>query len=154
MVDFGSITEAYSDVTRAGTPSYLAPERFNQAPITEQTELYAIGVTLYEALTGKYPFGEIEPFQNPSFDKNPKHPTKYNAKIPDWLESIILRAVETDSDKRYHNYSEMLYEIDNPSKVKPYFDKNLSFIQRNEKLVYKIGFIVMFVLNLIQLLMR
>jgi len=90
MVDFGSITEVYSDVTRAGTPSYLAPERFNQAPITEQTEVYAIGVTLYEALTKKFPFGEIEPFQNPNFDKNPKHPTRYNAKIPDWLESIIL----------------------------------------------------------------
>ena len=152
MVDFGSITEAYSDVTRAGTPSYLAPERFNQAPITEQTEVYAVGVTLYEALTGKFPFGEIEPFQNPSFDKNPKHPTKYNAKIPDWLESIILRAIETDTNKRYHHYSEMLYEIANPSKVKPYFDKNLSFIQRNEMMVYKVGFIVMFLLNLLQLL--
>ena len=152
MVDFGSITEAYSDVTRAGTPSYLAPERFVQAPITEQTEVYAVGVTLYEALTQKFPFGEIEPFQNPNFDKNPKHPTKYNAKIPDWLESIILRAVETDTNKRYHNYSEMLYEIDNPTKVKPYFDKNLSFIERNEMMVYKVGFIVMFILNIIQLL--
>jgi len=152
MVDFGSITEAYSNVTRAGTPSYLAPERFSQAPITEQTEVYAIGVTLYEALTQKYPYGEIEPFQNPSFEKNPKHPTKYNAKIPEWLESVILRAVESDPDKRYHNYSEMLYEIDNPEKVQPYFDKNLSFIERNEMMVYKVGFVTMFILNILQLL--
>ncbi len=153
MVDFGSITEAYSDVTRAGTPSYLAPERFTKAPITEQTEVYAIGVTLYESLTKKFPFGEIEPFQNPNFDKNPKHPTTYNAKIPEWLESINLRAVETDTNKRYHNYSEMLYELDNPTKVKPYFDKNLSFIQRNEMMVYKVGFIGMFIFNLILVLM-
>ena len=152
MVDFGSITEAYSDVSRAGTPSYLAPERFNQAPITEQTEVYAIGVTLYEALTQKFPFGEIEPFQNPSFEKTPKHPIKYNVKIPDWLESIILRAIETNIDKRYHHYSEMLYELSNPNKVKPYFDKNLSYIERNEKMVYKVGFIVMFMLNLLQLM--
>ncbi|MCF6207040.1 MAG: protein phosphatase 2C domain-containing protein [Sulfurovum sp.] len=152
MVDFGSITEAYSDVTRAGTPSYLAPERFSQAPITEQTEIYAIGVTLYEALTQKFPFGEIEPFQTPSFDKDPKHPTKLNPKIPDWLESIILRAVETDADKRYHNYSEMLFEIDNPEKVKPYFDRHASFIERHEKMVYKVGFITMFILNIVQLL--
>jgi serine/threonine protein phosphatase PrpC len=152
MVDFGSITEAYSNVSRAGTPSYLAPERFNQAPITEQTEIYAIGVTLYEVLTQKFPFGEIEPFQNPSFDKTPKHPTKFNAKIPDWFESVILRAIETNTDKRYHNYSEMLFEMNNPEKVKPYFDKNLSFIERNEKMVYKVGFIVMFVLNIVQLL--
>ncbi len=82
MVDFGSITEAYSHITRAGTPSYLAPERFKQAPVNEQTEIYAIGVTLYEALTQNFPFGEIEPFQNPSFEKSIKSPTKLNPKIP------------------------------------------------------------------------
>jgi len=152
MVDFGSITEAYTNVSRAGTPSYLAPERFEQAPISEQTEVYAIGVTLYEALTQKFPFGEIEPFQNPPFEKIPTHPTKMNAKIPDWFESVILRAIETNTDKRYHNYSEMLYEINNPQRVKPYFDKNLSFIERNEMTVYKVGFIVMFILNIVQIL--
>ena len=152
MVDFGSITEAYSNVTRAGTPSYLAPERFRQAPVNEQTELYAIGVTLYEALTQKYPFGEIEPFQTPSFDKKIKEPSKLNAKIPKWLDSVILRALDPDTDKRYHNYSEMQYEVTNPLKVKPYFDKGTSFIERNEKMVYKVGFISMLVLNIIQLI--
>ena len=151
MVDFGSIIEAYSSVTRAGTPSYLAPERFQMAPVNEQTEVYAIGVTLYEVLTKKFPFGEIEPFQTPSFEKTIKAPSKLNAKIPAWLESIILRALDTNTDKRYHNYSEMQYEIINPEKVKPYFDKNKSFIERNEFMVYKIGFTVMFVLNLVQL---
>jgi serine/threonine protein phosphatase PrpC len=154
MIDFGSITEAYSNVTRAGTPSYLAPERFRQVPINEQTEIYAIGVTLYEALTQKYPFGEIEPFQTPSFEKKIKEPTKLNPKIPKWLESVILRALETHTDKRYHNYSEMQYEITNPLNVKPYFDKSISFIERNEKMVYKVGFIVMFLLNIWQLLFR
>jgi serine/threonine protein phosphatase PrpC len=152
MIDFGSITEAYSNVTRAGTPSYLAPERFKQAPVNEQTEIYAIGVTLYEALTQKYPFGEIEPFQTPSFEKKVKEPSKLNPKIPKWLESVILRALEPSTDKRYHNYSEMQYEITNPLKVKPYFDKSTSFIERNEKMVYKIGFISMLVLNIVQLI--
>ena len=154
MIDFGSITEAYSNVTRAGTPSYLAPERFRQSPVNEQTEVYAIGVTLYEALTQRYPFGEIEPFQTPSFEKKIKEPTKLNPKIPKWLESVVLRALETDTDKRYHNYSEMQYEVTNPEKVKPYFDKSTSFIERNEKMVYKVGFIVMFILNICQILFR
>jgi len=154
MVDFGSITEAYSNVTRAGTPSYLAPERFTQAPVNEQTEVYAIGVTLYEAMTQKFPFGEIEPFQTPSFEKSIKSPSAYNAKIPAWLESVILRALETNTDKRYHNYSEMQYEVTNPEKVKPYFDKNKSFIERNEFMVYKVGFITMFILNVWQLLFK
>jgi serine/threonine protein phosphatase PrpC len=152
MVDFGSITEAYSNVTRAGTPSYLAPERFKQAPINEQTEIYAIGVTLYEVLTQKFPFGEIEPFQNPSFDKTVKAPCKLNPKIPAWFESVILRALDTDTDQRYRNYSEMQYEVSNPLKVKPYFDKSKSLIERNPLLVYRIGFAGMLVLNIVQFL--
>jgi len=151
MVDFGSITEAYSNVTRAGTPSYLAPERFKQAPVNEQTEIYAIGVTLYEVLTQKYPFGEIEPFQNPSFEKSIKAPSKLNPKIPAWFESIILRALETDTDQRYRNYSEMQYEVSNPLKVQPYFDKSKSLIERNPLLVCRIGFAGMLVLNMVQL---
>jgi len=46
----------------------------------------------------------------------------------------------------------MQYEITNPLKVKPYFDKSTSFIERNEKMVYKIGFISMLLLNLVQLM--
>ncbi|MBT8349478.1 MAG: bifunctional protein-serine/threonine kinase/phosphatase [Sulfurovum sp.] len=151
MVDFGSITEAYSNVTRAGTPSYLAPERFNQAPVNEQTEIYAIGVTLYEVLTQKFPFGEIEPFQNPSFEKRIKVPSTLNPKIPAWLQSVILRALDTDTDKRYSNYSEMQYEVSNPLKVKPYFDKSISFMERHEMMVYKVGFVSMFILNFVQM---
>ena len=154
MVDFGSITEAYSDVTRAGTPSYLAPERFKQAPVSEQTEVYAIGVTLYEAMTQKFPFGEIEAFQTPSFEKNVKEPSQINAVIPTWLDSVLLRALESNTDKRYNNYSEMQYEITNPDKVKPYFYESTSFVKRHETMVYKVGFISMFILNLWQFILK
>jgi serine/threonine protein phosphatase PrpC len=151
MVDFGSITEAYSNMTRAGTPSYLAPERFKQGPVNEQTEIYAIGVTLYEALTKKLPFGEIEPFQTPSFDKKIKAPSKLNPIIPACLESVVLRALDTDIDKRYRNYSQMQYEVTHPTKVVPYFDKRTSFMERNPLLVCRIGFVGMLLLNFVQL---
>jgi len=152
MVDFGSITEAYSDLSKAGTPSYLAPERFNQAPITEQTELYAIGVTLYEALTGKFPYGEIEPFQNPSFDKTPKRPSKHNPKIPSWLESVIMRAIEVDPAKRYSHYSQMLYELSNPEKVQPHFQSSASFVERNPLTACRIVLGISILLNILQLI--
>lgn len=152
MVDFGSISEAYATVTRAGTPSYLAPERFNQAPVNEQTELYAIGVTLYEVLTQKFPFGEIEPFQTPSFEKSVKEPSKLNAKVPLWFESIILRAVDVDTKERYNNYSEMQYEVTNPEKVKPYFSKDVSFMQREPLFACRVILGAMIVLNIIQII--
>jgi len=152
MVDFGSITEAYSDVSKAGTPSYLAPERFHQSPITEQTEIYAIGVTLYEALTGKFPFGEIEPFQNPSFDKAPKSPSRLNPKIPSWLDSVIMRAIETDPQKRYGHYSQMLYELTHPEKVEPYFQKSASLVERNPLTACRIVLGIAIALNILQLI--
>lgn len=152
MVDFGSITEAYSDISKVGTPSYLAPERFSKAPITEQTEVYAIGVTLYECMSKKFPFGEIEPFQNPNFNKSVKRLTIHNAKIPEWLESVIMRAIDVDTNRRYTHYSEMLFEIMNPEKVQAHFANNVSFIERNEKMVYKVGFVSMLALNLVQLI--
>jgi len=147
IIDFGSISEIYSIDTRAGTPSYLAPERFMGESISESSEIFAIGVVLYEVLTKKLPYGEIEPFQNPTF-KKPKRPHLINKNIPFWFESVILRAIEIDRNRRYQHYSEMLYEVNNSNKVKPYFDKDASLIERDPIKAYRIGFILMFVINL------
>jgi len=51
VIDFGSITEIFSEESRAGTPSFLAPERFHGESISETTEIFAIGITLYVSLT-------------------------------------------------------------------------------------------------------
>jgi serine/threonine protein phosphatase PrpC len=147
VIDFGSMTELYSINSTAGTPSYLAPERFTGSSINESSEIFSIGVTLYEALTQKFPYGEIEPFQQPTF-KTAVPTTKLNKNIPDWLNSIIFRSIEANSEKRYKNYSEMLFEINNPNKVKPYFDSTKALIERNPELFYKIGFIIEFIIIL------
>ncbi len=147
VIDFGSMTELYSINSTAGTPSYLAPERFTGSSINESSEIFSIGVTLYEALTQKFPYGEIEPFQQPTF-KTAVSSTKLNKNIPDWLNSIILRSIEANNEKRYKNYSEMLFEINNPNKVKPYFDNTKPLIERNPELFYKIGFIIEFIIIL------
>ena len=148
IIDFGSIIEIFSTDTRAGTPSYLSPERFLNEAISETTEIFSIGVTLYLALTGKYPYGEIEPFQNPTF-KEAKKPSTYNKNIPDWLENLILRSIAVDKDKRYQNYSEMLYELKSPQNVKAFFPQNSSIIERSPVLFYRSAFTIMFILTLI-----
>ena len=148
IIDFGSMTEIYSISSNAGTPSYLSPERFIGASINESSEIFSMGVTLYEALTAKFPYGEIEPFQQPKF-KMPKEPSKENGNIPPWLNSVILRAIEKDSNQRYQNYSEMLFEISNPTKVKPYFDKKTTLIERKPIEVYRALFTVSFVINVV-----
>ena len=148
IIDFGSISEIFSLDSKAGTPSFLAPERFLAESISESSEIFAIGVTLYRSLTGKYPYGEIEPFQTPTF-KETKAPSHYNKNIPSWLDSVILRAISIDKEQRYAHYSEMLYELANPEKVKPYFVKNAPLIERSPLLFYRIAFTVMTLVNFV-----
>ena len=148
VIDFGSMTELYSIESKAGTPSYLAPERFIGSSISESTEIFAIGVTLYEALTQKFPYGEIEPFQHPTF-KQPSTIRKQNENTPQWLCSVIYRAIEKEGDLRYKNYSEMFFELSNPLKVKPYFDKSVSLIERQPVLFYRTLFTLSFIGNVI-----
>ena len=150
IIDFGNITEVFSTNSNAGTPSFLSPQRFQGEAISETSEIFSIGVTLYLALTKKYPYGEIEPFSNPSF-KEAQRPSKYNANIPKWFESIILRSISRDEDKRYEHYSEMMYELQRPQNVKPYFNENSSLIERDPILFYRVGFTVMTLLNLVLL---
>ena len=149
LIDLGSAAEVFSVTNRAGTPSYLAPERFQNAPLSERTELFAIGVTLYESLARAYPYGEVERFQTPRFDTSPKRLTRLNAAVPPWLESVILRALAPDPDDRYQNFSEMAYDLDHPSEVTPFYGKNTSLLDRDPVRFYKLLSLCLFLTNLV-----
>nr|WP_321268309.1 protein phosphatase 2C domain-containing protein [uncultured Sulfurimonas sp.] len=151
IIDFGNITEIFSKKTRAGTPSFLSPQRFQGEAISESSEIFSIGVTLYLALCSKYPYGEIEPFQTPLF-KDAKKPSIYNSNIPNWLESIILRCITINKELRYEHYSEMIYELQNPQKTKPFFNKNATIIERSALTFYKSAFVIMLLINIVLLI--
>jgi serine/threonine protein kinase len=138
LLDFGSAAELFSVTSRAGTPSYLAPERFQGAALAERTEIFAIGVTVYQALTRIYPYGEVERFQTPRFDNPPRRPAKLNPAVPDWFESILLRALEVDGERRYQNFSEMAFDLEQPGKVVPYHRKDAPLLERNPIRFYQL----------------
>ena len=139
LVDFGSAAEIFSVISRAGTASYLAPERFHAAPISERTEIFAIGVTLYEALTHAFPFGEIERFQTPVFHP-PKPPSVLNANIPPWLDHVILRAISIEPERRYRHFSELAFDLQHPDRVEPFFQKDAPLLERDPLKFYRTGF--------------
>jgi len=147
LIDLGSATEIFSIDTRAGTASYLAPERFHHTPISERTEIFAIGVTLYQALTGAFPYGEIERFQTPVFSQA-RAPARLNPNLPPWLESLVLRAIAVDPERRYRHYSEVAFDLANPAKVEPFFQAQTPLFERNPLLFYKTGFFVLLVVTL------
>jgi len=150
IVDFGSITEIFSIDSKAGTPSYLAPERFIGSGINEGSEIFSIGVVLYEALSGKFPYGEIEPFQNPTFFQA-KRVKSRNNNISSWLDSVISRSISVDENKRYKNYSHMLYELENSDKVETYYGTDTPLLEMIPPKVAQYGFVLMMMINIILL---
>jgi serine/threonine protein phosphatase PrpC len=107
----GLETEDEARAPRAGTPSFLAPEQFGQAPASRQTDLYAIGVTLYLLLTRHFPYGEVEPFQTPRFGE-PVVPSRYRPDLPLWLENVLLKAVARDPAERFETAEEFLLALE------------------------------------------
>ncbi len=105
--------QRFGEINNPGTPSYMAPELFgpSHAGANEQTDLYAVGVTLYQLLTRKYPYGEIEPFQTPRFG-DPAPPTRYRPDIPDWLEAVLLKAVAREPRARFETAEEFLLAME------------------------------------------
>ncbi len=139
LVDLGSATPLFAVASRAGTASYLAPERFQGAAVSERTEIFAVGVTLYQALTKQWPFGEIERFQTPTFATAPRV-TRLNPNVPPWLDTVIARALAIPPEQRYQHYSELAFDLANPTKVQPLHDAGAPLLVRNPLLFYKVGF--------------
>ena len=100
------------EINNPGTPSYMAPELFGDtAQADAGTDLYACGVTLYELLTRKYPYGEIEAFQRPRFGA-PVAPTRYRPDTPAWLEAVLLKACARDAKDRFETAEEFRLELE------------------------------------------
>lgn len=116
---------------RAGTPSYLAPELFGEGTPTARSDLYAWGVTLYQLLTRRYPYGEVEPFQTPRFG-DPVPPSRWRPDVPGWLEHVVLRAVAVSPEARFETAEELLLALEQgplaqaaPLKRRPLATRNL-----------------------------
>ncbi|HWI11987.1 MAG TPA: bifunctional protein-serine/threonine kinase/phosphatase [Burkholderiaceae bacterium] len=101
----------------AGTPSYMNPEQWGLAdtaprPADAGSDLYALGVTLYRWLTGKLPYGEIEPYQGGRFRRDPKPPSRLRPDVPIWLDHVVLKAVALDPRQRFETAEELVLALE------------------------------------------
>ncbi|MGL4409986.1 MAG: protein kinase domain-containing protein [Zoogloea sp.] len=140
--------EQFEEINNPGTPSYMAPELHSPTPpaANEQTDLYAVGVTLYELLTRKYPYGEIEPFQTPRFG-DPVPPTRYRPDIPAWLEAVLLKAVAREPAARFETAEEFLLALERGAHRPLAVQRKSPLLKRDPQLGLKLLCIASLVLN-------
>jgi serine/threonine protein kinase len=94
-----------------GTPGYMAPEQFDGHAGDALTDQFALGVTLYRWLTGKWPYGEQEAFQRPRFGR-PQPPSRHRSEIPSWLDDAVLTAIQPDREARFGDVVELLRALE------------------------------------------
>lgn len=109
-----------------GSVHYISPEQARGDITDEKSDIYSVGVMLYEMLTGVKPFDADNPVSIAlmHMQNTAKLPRELNDSIPEGLEEIVIRAMQKDSSKRYQSASEMIKDIEefkkNPSIVFEY----------------------------------
>jgi serine/threonine protein kinase len=128
IIDFGiALLEGARRVTwrgltgTVGTPDYMAPEQLKGERGTAASDIYAIGIMLYEMLCGRTPFDGENVFavMNQHVSQDPPSILEYNPHLSHELATVVMKAVRRDPQKRYQSVKDMRDDLCNLEKVKP-----------------------------------
>lgn len=126
LIDFGIAAKAgarrltFAKLSNVmGTPEYISPEQVKGKRGDGRSDIYALGVMLYEMLTGKEPFQGSNPFaiMNDRLLNNPVPPREIDASISPQLQEIIYRALERDPRNRYATAHEFAWDLEHQDQV-------------------------------------
>jgi len=118
IMDFGiARSREVKGITAAGmmigTPEYMSPEQVEGKEVDKRSDIYSLGVMMFEMVTGRVPF-EGESSLNIAVKHKteaPLDPRKFNARVPLELSSVILKCLEKDRKKRFHEAGKILAEL-------------------------------------------
>jgi len=126
LLDFGFARHArYPDLLAesndfaAGSAAYVSPEQLQNDRSDARSDLFALGVLLYELATGRQPFGEPQTYtgMRDRLWREPVPPRALNAKVPLWLQEIILRCLEPTAAARYQSAALIAFDLRHPEQL-------------------------------------
>ena len=94
-----------------GTPAYMAPEMFAGEGGNEATDIYALGVTMFRAFTGEFPYGNPDATSPPRRDR-PQPLSALRPDLPAWLQATLARAIAIDPAERFQDVMEFAVEME------------------------------------------
>jgi serine/threonine protein kinase/serine/threonine protein phosphatase PrpC len=158
IVDFGvarlKTAQEIGVATEPGTPSYMAPELFRRLQASEASDQFALGVTIYHLFTGRFPYGEIEPFTHPKF-RSPSPLANYRPDLPAWLDKAISRAISANPTERYQDVLELIFELEQGAdRASPIDVARTPLYHRNPLLFWKVTSALLVVLLAISLFLN
>jgi serine/threonine protein kinase/predicted esterase len=101
-----------------GTPEYMSPEQVEGKNVDQRSDIYSLGIILFEMVTGKVPFEGDTPFTIGIKHKSepPTEPKQINVQIPESLNSLILKCLEKDRNLRYQSCEDLLNHLKSTDK--------------------------------------
>ena len=118
VTDFGIAHAGVSEITQAGsvlgTPHYLSPEQAQGQAVTAVSDLYSVGVMLYEALAGRVPFeaDSAVAIAMKQVSHTPQRPSSINPAVSPALDAVVMRALEKDPGQRFQSAEAFIAALD------------------------------------------